>query len=117
MKQLGYYARDKDNNLFQFEWGTDNSFKILVGGELKLVEPEDYKIIEIGYFTVEDSKNRPRFKEGQKVKLDPNFRELEPFQLDIRYVVKKVNEGGTYNILSLDDFEYKDIAENRLTEE
>lgn len=117
MRQLGYYARDKKNNLFQFEWGTDDSFKILVEGKFKLAEPDDYQILEIGYYTAEDSKDRPRFKEGQIVKLDPNFRELDSFQLKIRYVIKKVNEGGTYNILSLDDFEYSDVAENLLTEE
>ena len=55
MNKLGYYAKDKDNNLHQFEWSKDN--KLLIITPLGKIEsdPKDYEILEIGYFTADDN--------------------------------------------------------------
>ena len=50
MKTLGYYAKDKDNNLFQFRWKFDDTFEILLNSEWVKRLPKDYEILEIGYF-------------------------------------------------------------------
>jgi hypothetical protein len=50
MNRLGYYAKDKDNNLFQFEWFADDS--LVIDG--RIVSKEDYEILEIGFFTADD---------------------------------------------------------------
>jgi hypothetical protein len=69
-KRLGYYAMDKNNNLFQFEWGTkddkvynlsmeggmtehDAFFIIDINGK-RLANPKNYEILEIGFFTADD---------------------------------------------------------------
>lgn len=70
-KQLGYYAMDKNKNLFQFEWATENekikSISIEGGitehdafyiinhdGTKRLANPKNYEILEIGFFTADD---------------------------------------------------------------
>lgn len=54
MKQLGYYAKDKNNNLHQFKLDADNTFYILdVYGYYVVAKADDYEILEIGYFTAE----------------------------------------------------------------
>jgi len=54
MKQLGYYAKDKDNNLHQFEWGANDEFYIKNSdGEMVHSNPKEYEILEIGYFTAD----------------------------------------------------------------
>lgn len=61
MEQLGYYAKDKDGNLFRFEWSSEDEFSIaLKGGAMQTQDPKDYEIIEIGYFTAD---SRPNTKE------------------------------------------------------
>jgi len=55
MKQLGYYAKYKDNNLYQFKWEKDGSFLILVNGIWFVNDPAEFEILDIGYFTA-DSK-------------------------------------------------------------
>jgi hypothetical protein len=48
MKSLGYYAKDKDNNLHQYEWGADDEFSILNSdGDYVMVDPNDYEILEL----------------------------------------------------------------------
>lgn len=53
MEGLGYYAKDKDNNLFQFEWASNNDFFIIKDGEKVKANPKDYEILEIGHFTAD----------------------------------------------------------------
>ena len=59
MKRLGYYAKDKNNNLFQFEWGADDGsqtnedFFIIRNGEKRKSIATDYEILEIGFFTAD----------------------------------------------------------------
>ena len=43
MKSLGYYAKDKNGNLFQFEWTKDDV--LLIDGIS--VSAEDYEILEL----------------------------------------------------------------------
>jgi len=62
MKQLGYYAKDKDGDLHQFEW---------VGKKFHIVKPvkeglhkveanaDDYEILEIGFFTADSPTKQP----------------------------------------------------------
>ena len=54
MEGLGYYAKNKDNDLFQFEWSELDDFFIKVGDDMILSDPNDYEILEIGYFTADD---------------------------------------------------------------
>ena len=55
MKQLGYYAKDKANNLHQFEWGANEEFSILNrDGDYEMVDPNDYEILNIGVITSDD---------------------------------------------------------------
>jgi len=52
MKQIGYYAM-QGKNLFQFEWSTGgNIFYIInpITGKKEIKNPDDYEILEIGYF-------------------------------------------------------------------
>lgn len=51
MTKLGYYAKDKDNNLFQYRWHPNDVFEILLNGHWTMRHCEDYEILEIGYFT------------------------------------------------------------------
>ena len=51
MKKLGYYAKDSQNNLFQYELGADDEFYILNSdGDMVMTDPNKYEILEIGYF-------------------------------------------------------------------
>jgi len=55
MKQLGYYAKDKDNNLFQYEWGADDEFHILNSdGDLVMRDPKEYEVLQLGIITADD---------------------------------------------------------------
>jgi hypothetical protein len=57
MKQLGYYAKDKDGNLFRFEWSSEDEFFIaLKGGVMQTQDPKDYEILEIGHFDADSPK-------------------------------------------------------------
>ena len=53
MKQLGYYAKDSKNNLYQFEWGEDETLYIIDANGQRPIDADkvkDYEIIEIGVF-------------------------------------------------------------------
>lgn len=67
MERLGYYAKDKDGNLHQFQWGEDDTFYINdeagelvsnLGHKMKIADAKDYEILEIGFFTA-DSYEKP----------------------------------------------------------
>lgn len=54
---LGYYAKDSDGNLHQFEWGKNDEFYINhplgthkgnLGHKMMLANPNDYEILQIG---------------------------------------------------------------------
>jgi hypothetical protein len=53
MKQLGYYAKDANGNLFKFQWSTNNEFSIIINGTETVTDPKDFEILEIGFFTAE----------------------------------------------------------------
>lgn len=56
VKDIGYYAKDKDNNLHQFQWEEDDTFGIL-NIATKVYEKanfDDYEILYIGFFHDED---------------------------------------------------------------
>lgn len=53
MEQLGYYAMDREKNLFQFTWTYDKKFLILKDGKLTESNPSDYSIFEMGIFTAD----------------------------------------------------------------
>ena len=53
MKRLGYYAKDKDGNLFQYEWGAGDEFSILKDGDYVMADPKEFEILEIGFFTAD----------------------------------------------------------------
>ena len=54
IKQLGYYAKDVNGNLYQFEWGAGDEFYIMnSNGDMVMDDPSKYEILEIGYFTSE----------------------------------------------------------------
>ena len=48
-QHLGYYAMDKDKNLFQFEWKSDNGFSILKNGTYTNADINDYEILDMAY--------------------------------------------------------------------
>jgi hypothetical protein len=59
IQQLGYYAKDKDNNLHQFEIGSNNKFYINnangkltsnLGHKMSEANADEYEIIEVGFF-------------------------------------------------------------------
>jgi hypothetical protein len=52
VKQLGYYAKDKDGNLHQFEWGDNDAFGIYNTTTKEYVQSnaDDYEILEVGYY-------------------------------------------------------------------
>jgi len=52
MKRLGYYAKDVNDNLFQFRWSL-NKFEILVVDSWIEKDPNEYEILEIGHFISE----------------------------------------------------------------
>lgn len=54
MNVLGYYAKDKDNNLYQFEWGADDEFSIRNdAGDYVMRDPKQYEIIQVGMITAD----------------------------------------------------------------
>lgn len=56
MEQLGYYAMDAKKNLYQFEWGVgewDGLFYIIDLKGKTLANPDNYTILEIGYYTLD----------------------------------------------------------------
>lgn len=49
MEKLGYYAMDKNKNLFQYEWRGDDEFYIMNSfGDYVMVNPDDYVVVQIG---------------------------------------------------------------------
>ena len=56
MKQLGYYAKDANGNLFKFQWSANNEFSVWVKNEKVISDPNDFEIIEVGFFTAESKK-------------------------------------------------------------
>lgn len=50
VKILTYYAKNTNNDLFQYKWGADETFYISVKGEWEVADIKDYEILEIGYF-------------------------------------------------------------------
>jgi len=53
MNQLGYYAKDKENDLYQFRWKSDSTFEIKFGVQWIEKNPKDFEILEIGFFTAD----------------------------------------------------------------
>ena len=56
---LGYYAKDKFGNLFQFEWGKDDNLYIhTLSGDIRVkhikVNKEEYEIVEIKMLSEDD---------------------------------------------------------------
>ena len=51
---LGYYAKDKFGNLFQFEWGENDDLNIIQMLTTKKVNKKDYEIVEIKIVTEEE---------------------------------------------------------------
>ena len=49
MEILGYYAKNKFNDLFQFEWDEDDTFKICINGVWEKSDPKEFEILEIGF--------------------------------------------------------------------
>ena len=60
VQQIGYYAKDTEGNLHQFQWEDDNTFGILNINTKEYVPSnvDDYEILEIGYFHNEEDKER-----------------------------------------------------------
>lgn len=57
MTRLGYYAKDSENNLFQYEWAAGDEFYIKNSdGDMVMADPDKYEVLEIGYFTAEPMK-------------------------------------------------------------
>ena len=50
---LGYYAMDKNENLFQFQWSEVGTFSILINNNYKTANVNHYEILEICYLTEE----------------------------------------------------------------
>jgi len=50
VKRLGYYAKDENGNLFQYQWGADETFSIWIDGEWVVEDANRYIVLEIGYF-------------------------------------------------------------------
>ena len=54
---LGYYAKDKFGNLFQFGWQENDDLHILKSdGRYYIVDKSDYEIIQIEMITEKESK-------------------------------------------------------------
>lgn len=58
MERLGYYAKDSKDNLFHFRWVTavelsKSKIEILINGAWFTKDPNDYEILEIGFFTAD----------------------------------------------------------------
>jgi len=54
MERLGYYAKDVEDNLFQFKWGEDDKFYIFKNQKYHLDNPNNYVILEVGFFTADN---------------------------------------------------------------
>jgi hypothetical protein len=63
MKKLGFYAKDKNNNLHQFEWGADDEFYIVTPMGNIHTNPDDYEVLNIGIITADDF-NTPKQTTG-----------------------------------------------------
>ena len=51
---IGYYAKDVNGNLYQYEWGAGDEFYIMnSNGDMVMDDPSKYEILEVGYFTSE----------------------------------------------------------------
>lgn len=75
---LGYYAKDKDNNLHQYEWGADDEFSILNDdGDYVMVNPKDYKIVQLGIISEEVIKVKEKVRKweliGDMVEINEDF--------------------------------------------
>ena len=51
---LGYYAKDKFGNLFQFEWDANDDLSIIQMSITQKVNKEDYEIVNIKIVTEEE---------------------------------------------------------------
>ena len=51
---LGYYAKDKFGNLFQFKWDENDNLRILVIEIWIEVNKKDYEIVEIKMLSEDD---------------------------------------------------------------
>jgi len=51
---LGYYAKDKFGNLFQFEWDANDDLSIIQMSITKKANKEDYEIVNIKIVTEEE---------------------------------------------------------------
>lgn len=51
---LGYYAKDKFGNLFQFEWDENDDLSIIQMSITQKVNKEDYEIVNIKIVTEEE---------------------------------------------------------------
>ena len=69
MTRLGYYAKDSNNNLFQYEWGYDEVFYIMINGEKTIADPNKYEVLDLSYSQ----------KKDKEVSFDQT--DLEEFQL------------------------------------
>ena len=54
MTRLGYYAKDSENNLFQYRWDYDELFYIIIDGEWIIVDPNKYEVLDISYSQKKD---------------------------------------------------------------
>ena len=50
--RLGYYAKDSNDNLFQYEWGYDEVFYIMINGKKTIADPNEYEVLDISYSLV-----------------------------------------------------------------
>ncbi len=53
MKQLGYYAKNKDNALFQFEWSKDNELRLITPMGKITVNKDEFEILQLGIITAD----------------------------------------------------------------
>ncbi len=101
MKSLGYYAKDKNGNLFQFEWTKDDV--LLIDGIS--VSAEDYEILELFHSTADTI-------ESPKTVDDLN-------ELALPMIAELVEEGIIQDCTDTDDsteFDVQDIIVNKLAE-
>ena len=54
MTRLGYYAKDSENNLFQYRWDYDELFYIIIDGEWIIADPNKYEVLDISYSQKKD---------------------------------------------------------------
>lgn len=54
MEALGYYAKDKDDNLFKYEWAAGDEFYIQnQDGEMIHSDPNEYEVVQVGIITAD----------------------------------------------------------------